>query len=134
MDGRMDGQMNGRTTRWTTGQTDRRTDGWMDRQMDRQRKIHLLCMGRRNGFFSCVVVSVFLFVAGISFLCYLRTFWCYESKTSSHISTKIIYWVFLIENKPIGPAALWHMDRQTVSSIYYYCYVCTYVVRIMYDM
>ena len=24
-------------------------------------------------------------------------------------------------------------DRQTVSSIYYYCYVCTYVVRIMYD-
>jgi hypothetical protein len=35
--------------------------------------------------------------------------------------------------KPIGPAALLHMDRQTVSSIYYYCYVCTYVVRIMYD-
>ena len=24
-------------------------------------------------------------------------------------------------------------DRQTVSSIYYYCYVRTYVVRIMYD-
>ncbi len=35
--------------------------------------------------------------------------------------------------KPIGPAALRHMDRQTVSSIYYYCYVPTYVVRIMYD-
>ena len=39
----------------------------------------------------------------------------------------------LIYNKPIGPAAIRHMDRQTVSSIYYYCYVRTYVVRIMYD-
>jgi hypothetical protein len=35
--------------------------------------------------------------------------------------------------KPIRPAALWHMDRQTVSSIYYYCYVHTYAVRIMYN-
>jgi hypothetical protein len=39
----------------------------------------------------------------------------------------------LYMDKPIGPAALWHMDRQTVSSIYYYCYVRTYVVGIMYD-
>ncbi len=37
------------------------------------------------------------------------------------------------DNKPIGPAALRHIDRQTVRSIYYYCYVRTYVVRIMYD-
>jgi hypothetical protein len=29
----------------------------------------------------------------------------------------------LTSNKPIGPAALRHMDRQTVSSIYYYCYM-----------
>ncbi len=39
----------------------------------------------------------------------------------------------LFNNKQIGPAALRHMDRQTISSIYYYCYVRTYVVRIMYD-
>jgi hypothetical protein len=41
--------------------------------------------------------------------------------------------IILSYYKLIGPAALRHMDRQTVSSIYYYCYVRTYVVRIMYD-
>ncbi len=41
--------------------------------------------------------------------------------------------LFCSNNKPIGPVALWHIDRQTVGSIYYYYYVRTYVVRIMYN-
>jgi hypothetical protein len=44
--------------------------------------------------------------------------------TGGHIPESKFYGVNIEKNKPIGPAALRHMDRQTVSSIiYYYCYV-----------
>ncbi len=51
--------------------TDRRTD----RQTEEE--IHLLRVGRRNFFSSCVVVSVFLVVTGNSFWCYLEYQLCH---------------------------------------------------------
>jgi hypothetical protein len=58
------------------------------------------CAWARGTFFQLCCCVSFLFVVGNSFWCYLIcTIWCYESKTSSHFSTRKILLGFFNREK-----------------------------------